>query len=112
MKWTLCALALLAVWLLCACAKGPEETAVEAAPPTKASQTVAAGSSGAATDANQLAVTLAELTQVVRKYGAEKQRVPKDLNELVAAGYLPGIPAAPAGKGFAINKQMEVYLAE
>ena len=63
-------------------------------------------------DANQMATTLAELTQAVRKYGAEKQRVPKDLNELVAARYLPGIPAAPAGKKYAINKQMEVYLAD
>jgi Fic family protein len=56
--------------------------------------------------------TLAELTQAVRKYGMEKQQVPKDLNELVAAGYLTAVPAAPAGKKFAIGKKMEVYLAD
>lgn len=54
----------------------------------------------------------AELTQVVRKYAAEKQRAPKSFDEIVAAGYLPGKPVAPAGKQFAINKNLQVYLAD
>ena len=97
--------------LLVACSKKAEQ-ATET--PTDPAQTSAVESAVAAVqgDANQVATTLAELTQVVRKYGAEKQRVPKDLNELVAAGYLPSVPTAPAGKKYAINKQMEVYLAD
>lgn len=57
------------------------------------------------------AATLGALTQAVRKYSAEKQRVPGNLNELVAAGYLKSIPAAPPGKSFVINpKRVEVIL--
>lgn len=93
-----------------ACSKKAEQGTET--PPAPAETLAVESAAGVAVDANKVATTLAELTQVVRKYGAEKQRVPKDLNELVAAGYLPGIPAAPAGKTFAINKQMEVYLAD
>jgi hypothetical protein len=50
-----------------------------------------------------LAPVLAELTQNVRKYSAEQRRVPQSLNELVAAGYLKEVPAAPAGKAFFID---------
>ena len=96
--------------LLVACSKKAEPAVEASAAP--AQLPAVESSVGAAVDANQLGSELAELTQVVRKYGAEKQRVPKDLNELVTAGYLPSIPPAPAGKRFAINKQMEVYLAD
>ncbi len=58
----------------------------------------------------QIAATLGELTQAVRKYGAEQRSVPKTLEELVAKGYLSRIPPAPAGKGFAIDKNLQVYL--
>ena len=54
---------------------------------------------------------LAQLTQAVRKYGAEKQRVPASLNEVVSAGYVRAMPQPPPGKKFAINpKRMEVIL--
>jgi hypothetical protein len=98
--------------LFIACSKKSDETAgaTPSTEPTPAATAEASAASDVA--ANQVASTLADLTQAVRKYGAEKQRVPKDLNELVAAGYLPSVPAAPAGKKFAINKQMEVYLAD
>ncbi|MSU63349.1 MAG: hypothetical protein EXS31_13295 [Pedosphaera sp.] len=58
-----------------------------------------------------IAAILDELTQVVRRYGAEQQRVPKTLEEVVAAGYLSRVPLPPAGKRFAINKNLQVYLA-
>jgi hypothetical protein len=93
--------------LLVACSKEVEQNAVPSESPS-AGEAPAVGVAG---DANQ-ANTLAELTQTVRKYAAEKQRVPKDLNEVVTAGYLPSIPAAPAGKKYAISKQLEVYLAD
>jgi hypothetical protein len=54
---------------------------------------------------------LAQLTQVLRRFSAEQRQVPKSLNELVAAGYLTALPAAPAGKKFAIEpKRLEVVL--
>jgi len=59
-----------------------------------------------------MAAILAELTQAVRKYGMERRRVPASLDELVTAGYLRAIPPAPQGKRFAINKNLQVYLAD
>ena len=78
-----------------------------AAPPAAASGTAPEGTA----EGGDVTATLVELTQTVRKYAAEKQRVPKDLNELVGAGYLPSVPTAPSGKRFAIDKQLQVYLA-
>jgi hypothetical protein len=105
------------LWLLLvffvACSKDSKQEGAETAAPSAAQAPAAATESAAtAIDANQVATTLAELTQAVRKYGAEKQRVPKDLNELVAAGYLPGVPTAPPGKKYAIDQRMQVYLAD
>ncbi len=50
-----------------------------------------------------LTAILSELTQAVRKYSADQRAVPRSLNELVSAGYLKQVPAAPAGKTFAID---------
>jgi hypothetical protein len=57
-----------------------------------------------------LNAVLGELTQVVRRYGMERQRVPADLEELVQAGYLARLPEAPPGQRFVITKRMEVQL--
>ena len=58
-----------------------------------------------------LAASLAQLTQVLRKYSAEKQQVPKSLQELVTSGYITELPVAPPGKKFAINeKRVEVII--
>jgi hypothetical protein len=54
---------------------------------------------------------LAQLTQVLRRFSVEHRQVPKSLDDLVAAGYLAALPAAPAGKQFVIDpKQMVVVL--
>ena len=58
-----------------------------------------------------MAATIAELTQSVRKFAAEQRQAPKTLEELVAKGYLDRVPAVPKGKRYAINKNLEVYLA-
>jgi hypothetical protein len=63
------------------------------------------------TDATETAAIMAELTQAVRKYSAEKQRVPASLDVLVSEGYLNRVPPAPSGKRFAIDKNLHVYLA-
>jgi hypothetical protein len=65
-----------------------------------------------ATDATQIAAQLAELTQAVRKYGVEKRRVPKSLDELVAGGYLNQVPQAPPGKRFEIDQKLQVQLVD
>lgn len=93
--------------LFCACGGGgPDET-----PNTETSAT-AEPAPGANAEADATA-TLQELTQTLRKYSAEKQRVPASLQELVAAGYLPAIPAAPPGRQFAIDtKQVQVVLTD
>lgn len=56
------------------------------------------------------AALLFEMTQAVRRFAAEQQRRPKDIGEVVGKGYLPAAPSAPAGKRFAINKNLAVVL--
>lgn len=52
---------------------------------------------------------LAQMTQILRRFSAERQRVPQALSELTAAGYLAALPMAPAGKQFVIDaKRVEV----
>lgn len=65
--------------------------------------------SAALSDA-QTEEALRDLTQAVRKFAAEQQRAPKSLDELVAHGDLTQVPAAPAGKKFAIGKDLQVRL--
>lgn len=68
--------------------------------------------SAAAADDTALPALLGELTQAARKFGAEQQRVPTSLDELVTKGYLSRVPEAPAGKKFAIDKNLQVYLTK
>ncbi len=95
------------------CGKKQESSAPTSASSPSGQAAPATNTSSASTPAapaDNSAALLAELTQVVRKYGVEKQRVPKNLEELVSAGYLPALPEAPAGKKFAINKNLAVVL--
>ena len=84
------------------CGKKPESPT----PPTgTATETTATPA------APEASVDLAALTQAIRRYGMEKQKTPQSLEEVQAAGYLKTIPAAPAGKRFAIEpKRLEVIL--
>jgi hypothetical protein len=60
-----------------------------------------------------LSATLAQLTQAVRKYSFERRRMPKTLDEVVAAGYVSGMPNPPAGQKFALEpKNVEVVLTK
>ena len=65
----------------------------------------------ATTAPDSTAAMLSQLTQAVRRFALEKQQVPKSLDDLVAAGYLNSVPPAPGGKGWAVNKNLEVYLS-
>lgn len=42
-------------------------------------------------------VDLASLNRNVQLFQAQEDRLPKDLNELVAMHYIPAVPAAPTG---------------
>jgi len=94
--------------LLCvACSKSGNSTAPVSETPAPADTQ----SSSAPSNDAQVAALLGELTQTVRRYAAERRQAPKDLQELVTAGYLPALPQAPPGKRFAVNKNLQVYLA-
>lgn len=103
-------------WLAVAgCGKEPvAETAATpavAATPMTAQETVpAAVKPVVVNETGDMTLVLASLTDAVRKYSVEKRRVPADLNEVITAGYLQGVPPAPAGKKFAINSRREVEL--
>jgi len=98
-KWMILAAVLAAV----SCRRDPE-------PGRPAAETAAAADTAEETGAQ--VELLRELTQAARKYGMEKQKAPKSLEELAAGGYLPQVPAAPAGKKFAISPQLEVILED
>jgi len=103
---------------LAGCGK-PSETS-RPAPISKTEPAQGAGS-GEATATEQAAndaeaalnAALGELTQALRKYSFERQRVPKTINELVAAGYLKNMPLAPQGRKFEIDpKTVQVVLVK
>jgi len=93
----------------------------EAAVPEPAEPSVSAGPAqpgphpGAPPGATQPtpAVDLQALTQAVRRYGAERRRVPANLDEVVAAGYIQQLPPPPPGMRYAIEpKRLEVILVK
>lgn len=80
-------------------------------PPTAPKAETTGAATEEKTDNSNLASVQDRLTQTLRKFSAEQQRVPKALNELVAAGYLQTIPSAPSGKKWVINpKRVQVEL--
>ena len=100
---------------LAGCRPKQESTpAVSADVPSGVSPNAASGSGAvptATTAPDSTAAMLSQLTQAVRRFALEKQQVPKSLDDLVAAGYLNSVPPAPGGKGWAVNKNLEVYLS-
>jgi len=114
-------LPLLMAVLFTGCGKSPESsrpTPVSTAEP-QGEKTAADGSRGsggqAATVSNvseaSLNAALGELTQALRRYSFEHQRLPKTMGEVVAAGYVKNMPQAPQGKKFAIDaKTVQVVL--
>ena len=73
---------------------------------TKASAPNLEGNTGA----DATGPMLKKLTQAVRRYGIEQRRVPANLDEVFAQGYLKELPQPPAGKRFFIDKKLEVTL--
>jgi len=87
----------------------------DVAQPMSSPDTALHGQTGKAAQPVQAdpSAALATLTHALRKYSLENRRVPANLDELVRAGYVQTIPAAPPGKKFAIYpKRMEVVLVD
>jgi hypothetical protein len=102
-----------ALFALSAC--GKKSTSPSESPtPSQAAPPIASKASDSAATAIPAEIdyskTLDRLTQAVRKYAAETRSAPKSLNEVAAAGYIPEVPAAPAGKQFVIDGQLRVRL--
>ncbi len=55
---------------------------------------------------------LQTMTQAVRQYAMEQQRVPKSLQEVADAGRLASVPEPPPGKKFMIDKKLNVVLVD
>src|SRR5262245_61331940 len=107
---------LLATWIGCgkrptSSPPPPEPAAARDVAPTNPSTGENAPAAMTPVDEAEIAAVLNGLTQAVRKYSVEQRRVPKTLEEVAANGYLSRVPQAPAGKKFAINKDLQVYLA-
>ena len=75
----------------------PPTNPAEAATAT-AQSVVAPGSVGGNPTAD-----LDALTQALRKYSIEHRSVPRTFAEMIAAGYVKNLPAAPPGKKFEID---------
>jgi hypothetical protein len=116
-------LPLLIAVLLTGCGKSPETsrpTRVSKPESAQAEQTDAAPATeqpavadGSGSSEAALNAALGELTQALRKYSFEHQRLPKTFSEVVAAGYVKNLPQAPRGKRFEIDaKTVQVVLVK
>lgn len=70
-----------------------------------------AGTPVPVSESPETGAALTEMTHAVRRYAAEKQKIPVSIDEVVAAGYIKQLPEAPAGQKFAIHpKRLDVVL--
>jgi len=115
-------LALIVAFAFTGCGKRPETASPAPASSTEPAPTAAGAPAAEQTPASvprsdmpaaDLAATLGNLTQALRKYSFEHQRLPKTFSEVVAAGYVKDMPQAPAGQKFAIDaKTVQVILVK
>jgi hypothetical protein len=88
-----------------------EVAQVESSSPNGAAQSHEAVKPAVVPESGDESAVLAQLTQALRKFGVERRQTPKSLDEIVSAGYLQRVPAAPAGKQFVIDpKHFQVVL--
>lgn len=81
--------------------------------PEAGDATAAAPSAPASGSQADLTAALGELTQALRKFSFEQRRVPKDISEVISAGYVKNVPQPPAGKKFGIDaKSVSVILVK
>ena len=103
------------VLLLTACGRHSENSSSAPAPaePDKSAADAPAAIARSEALGAELTAVLSELTQALRKYSFEHQRLPKTFSEVVAAGYVKDMPQAPSGKRFEIDpKTVQVVLVK
>jgi len=116
-------LLLLMAVLITGCGKSPETSRpnpVSTSQPAEGEKTDAtpateqpAVADGSGSSEAALNAALDELTQALRKYSFEHQRLPKTFSEVVSAGYVKNMPQAPPGKRFEIDaKTVQVVLVK
>ena len=97
--------------MLVGCGK-PAAPAPESTPSSTFKVTVPVDTNGATQPITMsepdISATLTRLTQTLRRFAAENRRVPKSLDELVSAGYLPELPTPPGGKRFVFDEELRV----
>lgn len=97
------------LWLAVGCSKKPGTGAAASGRETNVRPVVSAAPADPvvvpATAAADSAAVLEALTQAVRRYAVERQVRPRSLAEVVAAGYVRNLPAAPAGQRFEIDQR-------
>jgi hypothetical protein len=85
------------------------DSAPESAPPPPAAAPEAPPSATPAPETDTAVgsdlanVYVNELQSIVDSYVAVTKRKPTDLSQLISAGFLPAMPAAPAGKKYALD---------
>ena len=92
------------------CGRPPAEN--PAAQPTRPAAEAAPETPEDPEEAARQAAILSELTQAVRRFAVEQRRRPGSLEEVAAQGYLTQVPVAPPGKAYAIDKNLQVYVAD
>lgn len=95
-------------WVGCAKKEAPATVAQSTNPPSSSGNPITApvdylGAVGKAQKLATKTVDLTSLTQAIRQFHAAEDRYPRNLNELVAEGYLPRLPAAPPGTRLEYN---------
>ena len=58
------------------------------------------------------AAACAQLTQALRKFALQQRRLPASFEELVASGYVAGVPQPPPGKRYAIDRGSVVLVKQ
>ncbi len=105
-----CAAASLAAALLfAACGQKKEDAAAPASGSSSGNPLTAPvdyiGAVGKAKNVAEKQVDLASVNKAIQLFQAQEDRLPRDLNELVAQRYLPALPSLPTGSRFAYNPQ-------
>lgn len=84
------------VWMLAGCDNADSSGKSGNSPATAPLDYLAA--QGQAKKHSEKVVSLAQVQQALQQFQASEDRWPKDLQELVKAGFLAAVPVAPAGQ--------------
>jgi surface antigen len=87
---------LVVVWMVAGCDNAVSSGKSGNSPATAPLDYLAA--QGQAKKHSEKVVSLAQVQQALQQFQATEDRWPKDLQELVKAGFLAAVPAAPAGQ--------------